>query len=180
MKFVKVLNLSLRSFFDGDLQIRSMALTYSTVLSIVPAFALLVAIGRGFGLQDSLQSSLYSLFPSQHKMISTALSFVDSYLTEATQGLFVGVGIIVLLWTVISLLQSIEEAFNNIWAAKVSRTLFQKFADYLAICMVIPVLMICSSGVSIFMSTTVQDHLMLPFLTPFVNFALELDPLFLL
>ncbi|MDE6231473.1 MAG: YihY/virulence factor BrkB family protein [Muribaculaceae bacterium] len=179
VKSIKILNLTINSFFDRDLQIRSMALTYSTVLSIVPAFALLVAIGRGFGLQDTLQSSIYGMFPSQAKVISTALTFVDSYLTEATQGVFVGVGILVLLWTVISLLQSIEDSFNNIWGIRQDRTLFQKIADYIAICLVIPVLMICSSGVSIFMSTTVQEHLNLPFLTPFVNFGLELAPLIL-
>lgn len=179
VRFVKILNLSVNSFMDRGLQIKSMALTYSTVLSIVPAFALLVAIGRGFGLQDSVQNELYILFPSQHKVISMFLTFVDSYLNSATQGIFVGVGIIVLLWTIISLLSGIEDAFNSIWDVKTQRSIFRKFTDYVTICLMVPVLLICSSGVSIFMSTMVQDVLYFSFLTPVVNVLLELAPILL-
>lgn len=179
VKAIKILNLSVNSFFDRGLQIKSMALTYSTVLAIVPAIALLVAIGRGFGLQDTIMSELYIMFPSQHKVLSTFLTFVDSYLTNATQGLFVGVGILVLLWTVISLLSSIEDAFNSIWDVVSQRTFFQKLTDYIAICLLIPILLICSSGISLFMTTTIQDALYFPFLTPLINWTLELMPLFL-
>lgn len=179
VRVTKTLNLTLSAFFDSSLQYKSMALTYSTVLSIVPAFALLVAIGRGFGLQDALQGQLYEFFPSQSQGITTALKFVDSYLNSATQGLFVGVGLVVLLWTVVSLLSSIEDTFNSIWDVKTSRTIYQKITDYIAICLLIPVLMICSSGFSIFLSGIVQDQLNLPFLTPVVNFGLELIPLIL-
>lgn len=175
-RIVKTLNLTLSAFFNSSLQNKSMSLTYQTVLSIVPAFALLVAIGRGFGLQDLLQKQLYEIFPSQAQGITTALKFVDSYLNSATQGLFVGIGIVVLLWTVISLLSSIEDSFNSIWGVRMSRTLYQKITDYIAICLMIPVLMICSSGVSIFMSGIVQANLNLPFLTPIVNLVLELVP----
>lgn len=179
VRIVKTINLSVNSFLDRGLQIKSMALTYSTVLALVPAIALLVAIGRGFGLQNSLMNELYYFFPSQHRAISTALKFVDSYLTEATQGVFVGVGLIVLLWTVVSLLSSIEDAFNSIWDVKAERPFYQKITDYIAICLIIPILMIVSSGVSIFMSTMIQDNLTLPFLTPFLNIALETVPFLL-
>lgn len=178
-RMVKTLNLTLNAFFNSSLQNKSMALTYSTVLSIVPAFALLVAIGRGFGLQDLLEQELYKFAPSQGEMITTALKFVDSYLSSATQGVFVGVGLVVLLWTVISLLSSIEDTFNSIWDVTATRTIYQKFTDYIAICLMIPVLMICSSGMSLFLSDVIQSHLNLPFLTPLVNFGLELVPLVL-
>lgn len=178
-RLIKTLNLSVNSFLDRDLQIKSMSLTYSTVLAIVPAIALLVAIGRGFGLQNSLQDELYNFFPSQHTAISTALQFVDSYLTSATSGVFVGVGIIVLLWTLISLLSSIEDAFNAIWDVKQGRSVWQKVTDYIAICLMIPILMICSSGLSIFMATTIRDNITLPFLTPVINAVLETTPFLL-
>lgn len=179
VRIIRTINLAVSSFLDRGLQNRSMALTYSTVLALVPAIALLVAIGRGFGLQDYLQEELYNFFPSQHKAISTALTFVDSYLNSATQGMFVGIGILFLLWTVISLLSSIEDAFNTIWDVKHERSFYQKITDYIAICLIIPILMICSSGVSIFMSTTIQDKISVPFLTPLVNGILEAAPLFL-
>ncbi len=179
VRVIKTLNLTMSAFFNYTLQVRSMALTYSTVLSIVPAFALLVAIGRGFGFQDLLQKQLYEMFPSQGQGISTALTFVDSYLKSTTKGVFVGIGIVLLLWTVISLLSSIEDTFNTIWGIRKSRTLYQKVTDYIAICLLIPVLMICSSGVSIVLSAVLQANLNLPFLTPFLDFGLQLIPLVL-
>lgn len=179
VRILRTINLSVNSFLDRGLQLRSMSLTYSTVLALVPAIALLVAIGRGFGLQSYLQDELYNIFPSQHQAITAALSFVESYLNEASQGVFVGAGIIFLLWTVISLLSCIEDAFNAIWDIKTQRSLYRKISDYISICLIIPVLMICSSGASIFMSTTIQDNLYFPFLSPVVNVLLELAPFFL-
>ncbi|MDE6577803.1 MAG: YihY/virulence factor BrkB family protein [Muribaculaceae bacterium] len=179
VRVLKVINLSIRSFLDRDLQSRSMSLTYSTVLAIVPVFALLFAIGRGFGLQDLLEQQLYQSFPAQKQIISLSLRFVDSYLKEASQGLFVGIGILFLLWTLISLLSYIESAFNMIWDVKHDRTLYQKVTDYIAICLMVPILMICSSGVSIFMSATVQDNIHFAFLTPLINIVLEASPLVL-
>ncbi|MCM1291077.1 MAG: YihY/virulence factor BrkB family protein [Prevotella sp.] len=179
VRLIKTLNLSVRAFLDRDLQSKSMSLTYSTVLAIVPAFALLVAIGRGFGLQNLITQELYIYFPSQSEAIETALGFVDRYLNQATQGVFVGVGIIVLLWTLISLLSSIEESFNFIWDIKRTRAFFQQITDYIAICLIIPLLMLCSSGVSIFMSAIAQDGPGAQFITPIVNISLELSPIFL-
>lgn len=179
IRILKVANLSIRSFLDRDLQSKSMSLTYSTVLAIVPAFALLLAIGRGFGLQDLLEQQLYHSFPAQKQMITFSLKFVDSYLKEASSGIFVGIGIIFLLWTLISLLSYIETAFNTIWDIKRDRSFYQKVTDYIAICLMIPILMIVSSGVSIFMSATIQDNMHFAFLTPFVNVVLEASPVIL-
>ncbi len=178
-RILKTINLSVRSFMDRGLQDKSMSLTYSTVLAIVPALALIFAISRGFGFQNMVQSQLYVYFPAQQKAISTAISFVDSYLKQSSQGVFVGIGIVMLLWTLVSLLSNIEAAFNSIWGIRKDRSLPQKVTDYIAICLMVPVLMICSSGASIFMSTIVQDNLKLPFLTPVINSLLELAPLVL-
>lgn len=179
VRAIKVINLSVRSFLDRDLQSRSMSLTYSTVLAIVPALALLFAIGRGFGFQNLLEDELYRYLPAQKEGLEFAMKFVDSYLKEASQGIFVGVGIVFLLWTLFSLLSYIESAFNQIWDTKRERTIYQKFTDYTAICLIVPVLMICSSGVSIFMSATFQDNIHFSFLSPLVNIALETVPFLL-
>lgn len=176
---IKTLNLSVRSFMDRGLQNRSMSLTYSTVLAIVPALALLFAIGRGFGFQKLLENQLYSFLPSQRKALETALGFVDQYLSQSSQGVFVGIGIVMLLWTLISLLSTIEDAFNAVWDLKKSRSIYQKVTDYIAICLIVPVLMVCSAGVSIFVNTVLQNSMRLAFLSPLINIGLELTPLFL-
>lgn len=179
VKVVKVINLSLRSFMDRDLQTKSMSLTFSTVLAIVPAFAMIFAIGRGFGFQNLLEDQLFMYFPAQKGFITFALKFVDSYLNEASQGVFVGVGLIFLLYTMVSLLSDIETSFNQIWDIKHDRSIYQKITDYIAICLLVPIMMICSSGLSIFLSSTFQTNEHFSFLTPIVNVGLEASPFIL-
>lgn len=179
VRLVKTINLTVTSFLDRDLQTRAASLTFNTLLALVPALALIFAIGRGFGLQDLLSDQLFTYFPAQKEAIAASIKFVDSYLAQSSQGLFVGIGIVVLLYTLISLLSSIEESFNYIWGIKKDRSLYQKFTDYIAICLLIPILMICAAGVSIFLSTVIQSNVHIPFLTPIVNILLELFPLVL-
>lgn len=179
VRIIKTINLAVQAFTNRDLQIKSMAITYQTIFAMVPALAMLLAISKGFGFQEMVEKELYTYFPSQSKALSAALSFVDSYLAEASSGLLVGVGLVVLLWTLISLLSNIEDAFNNIWDIKTGRNTIQKIKDYIAIFLLIPILMILSSGISIFMSSTVLSAVPFAFLTPMVNTMMELLPIVL-
>ncbi len=163
---IKTLNLSVSSFLNADLQSRAAALTYRTLLAIVPALAMVFAICRGFGFHNLLQSQIFSHFPSQRGAFEQAFSFVDSYLAHASEGVFVGIGIVFLLWTLISLVGSVEESFNVVWGVKKGRSLWRKVTDYTAIFLILPVLMICSSGLSIFMSSTLQNAITFEFLSP--------------
>lgn len=156
VKALKVINLSVRSFMDRDLQTQACALTYRTVLAIVPALALLFAIARGFGFQNLLQSELFKYFPAQRHALENALEYVDNYLAHASQGIFIGIGIVFLLWTLISLMSSVEDSFNHVWGVATKRSLQRKITDYSALFMLLPVLMVCSAGISIFMSDAVQ------------------------
>lgn len=170
VNLIKTVNLSIRSFLNQDLQSKSCALTYRTLLAIVPALALLFAIGRGFGLQDTLQSELIKYFPSQQTMLQQAFHFVDSYLNEASGGVFVGIGIVFLLWTLISLLSSVESSFNTIWQVHKGRQLWRKVTDYLAIFIMLPVLMICAAGLQLMMTTSLKT--LLPY--EFIDSALQI------
>lgn len=174
VNIVKTLSLSIRSFMDTDLQTQACALTYRTLLAIVPALAMIFAIGRGFGLQSLLTDQIYSLFPSQRLALEQAFRFVDSYLSQASEGLFVGVGIVFLLWTLISLLNSVEDAFNTIWRVRSGRSMWRKVTDYLAIFIVLPVLLICASGLTILMSTTLKNLLPYEFMKPAISFVFDL------
>lgn len=178
VRLVKTINLTVKSFLSADLQSTACALTYRLLLAIVPALALLFAIGRGFGFQNILTSQLFSYFPSQQHALEVAMRFVDSYLAQASEGLFVGVGIVVLLWTLISLIGSVEDAFNRIWGIKHGRTLWRKITDYTAIFLILPVLMVCGSGLTAFMSSSIEDYL--PFMTPLVSGALDVASVLLI
>lgn len=171
VKLVKTLNLSVRAFFNGDIQTKACALTYRTMLAIVPALALVFAIGRGFGLQDVIQQELVSSFESQREVLDKAFEFVDSYLNQSSEGVFVGIGIALLLWTLISILGSVERAFNDIWGVKNGRSIWRKITDYLAIFLILPVLMICSSGIAVFVSASLNN--LLPFISPAIEWLLD-------
>ena len=107
VSIVKTLNIVIRSFLDRDIQSTACALTYRTLLAIVPALAILFAIGRGFGFQSVLKDQLLHSFPAQAYALNTAFNFVDSCLSQASEGIFLGVGFVFLLWTLISLLSSV-------------------------------------------------------------------------
>lgn len=173
VKFIKTINLSVRAFFNGDIQTKACALTYRTMLAIVPALALFVAIGRGFGLQEVLENELIENFSSQREVLIKAFDFVDSYLSQSSEGIFVGVGIAMLLWTLISILGSVERAFNDIWGVKNGRSIWRKMTDYLAIFLILPVLMICASGIAVFVSTNLQRVLPFDFMTPVIKWLLD-------
>ena len=173
VNLLKTTNLAVRTFLSSDLQSKACAMTYRTLLAIVPALALVFAIGRGFGFQNLLQTQLYNYLPSQRKALEMAFSFVDSCLAQASEGIFVGVGIVFLLWTILSLLDSVEETFNQVWGVTVDRSFFRKVTDYLAICIILPILMICSGGLQIFMSTAIQKLLPFDFLSPVLEVMLD-------
>ena len=171
---VKIINLSVRGFMNADLQSQACAMTYRTLLAMVPALAMLFAIARGFGFQNLVESEILSFFPSQHTALKAAFGFVDSYLAQTSEGVFVGIGVVVLLWTLISLLGSVEDSFNNIWNITSGRSIFRKMTDYLAILLILPVFMICSASLSLLVSSTLQQLLDVDFLKPTVNWLLDL------
>lgn len=176
VKTVKIINLSIRSYLDRDLQMRSCALTYNTVLAVVPALAMLFAIARGFGFQNLLQSELFRYFPAQRQALETALTYVDNYLAQASQGIFIGIGLIFLLWTLISLMSNVEDTFNHVWGVNTKRSLQRKFTDYTALFLLLPLLMICSAGITIFMSDAVQRVFADNALSPLVHRLLAFTP----
>ena len=90
---VKSFMLAIRRYNEDQLQNRASALTYNTLLSIVPMLAVLFAIARGFGFQNIIQSQLFNFLPGQREALVQSFVFVDSYLEQAKSGVFVGVEI---------------------------------------------------------------------------------------
>lgn len=173
VNLVKILNITIKSFLNTDIQTQACALTYRTVLAVIPAFAIIFAIGRGFGFQNILEEELFKLFPAQKTTINYALTFVDSYLKQSSEGIFVGVGIVFLLWTMISLIWNVEDTFNLIWGVREGRSIWRKITDYTAMLLILPVLMICSSGFSIFVSDSIRSIFHFSFITPMLSWMFE-------
>lgn len=162
---IKTINLSVKSFFRSDLQSISCALTFRTILAIIPALALIFAIGRGFNVQNVIERELIHYFPAHEQMLRNSFGFVDNYLEQASSGIFVGIGIVFLFWTLVSLLSSVEKAFNQIWQVSIGRSMWRKISDYTAIFILLPVLMLTASGITLYMSNGLK------YLLPETTFA---------
>ena len=173
---LKTLNLSVRCFLNEKLQEKASALTFSSILAIVPALAMLFAICKGFGFQHIMQSQLFDYFPAQRQALEYMLSFVDQYLDQMKGGVFVGIGLCFLLWTLISLLSNIEKAFNDIWQVQGGRSFYRKVTDYTSMFLILPILMVASSGFSLFMSTMLNSSVVFEFMTPLLRWVFRLAP----
>ena len=171
---LKVIYLSVDQFLNDRISVRASALTYSTLLSIIPILALLFAIARGFGFDELMEQQLKTGIANEQSEL--ILSWVNSYLNHAQSGIFIGVGLIMLLWTVLMLTDNIERSFNAIWQVKHPRTVFRKITDYFSMMLLLPLLIVISSGLTIFMTTYVKDLETFLLLGPVVKFLVRLIP----
>lgn len=146
-----------RLFFDEDMGAGAKALTYSTLMGVVPFLAILFAIAKGFGLQDFIEGQVRHAFPTDPATVDTLMQFVGNYLDNTKSGVFIGVGIVILLWSLLTLTDSIETTFNKIWQVKQDRSLSRKVVDYTAMVFLLPVLVFVSMGFSVFLSTSVEN-----------------------
>ncbi|MDU1891710.1 MAG: YihY/virulence factor BrkB family protein [Dysgonomonas sp.] len=158
---VKAFILAIRNINGEQLFTRASALTYSTLLSLVPLLAVLFAIASGFGFEKIVKSQLFSYFSGQEEMLNKATAFIDTSIQYAQGGIFLGIGIILLLYTVINLLSTIEDNFNTIWQVKKGRTYFRMFTDYLALIIIAPVFLICNAGITVLLNTTAEQQYLL-------------------
>ena len=157
VKQVRIFSLALRGFNEDRVQVRASALTYYSLLSIVPVAAMAFGIAKGFGIDDKLHEYIFNTFSSQKEVADAILNFSDKYLLNISGGLIAGVGVVVLLWTVMRLLSNIELSFNDIWQIKKSRVMGRKISDYISLVVIAPVLLVASSGVTVFISKQVSS-----------------------
>ena len=173
---IKILTLSIKEFTERRIVNKASALTYNTLLAIIPILAILFAIARGFGFANLLEDQFRSGLEGQALTAETILSFIDSYLSHAKSGIFIGVGLIMLFSTVLLLTYNMERTFNSIWQVKKPRSLYRKMTDYFSMLLLLPLLILLSSGISIFMSTFLKNIEEFALLAPIVKFLVRLTP----
>lgn len=127
--------------------IRSAALTFYTLMSLVPIVAVAFAVVKGFGLADGLVQNLYSIFPQNPEIIDYIVAFAEKALARTQGGVVAVVALVMLFWAVIRVFGSIENAFNNIWEGKAERSIARQWSDYIAIVMIVPVLWVIAGAV---------------------------------
>jgi membrane protein len=152
---LRVFILSIRGFDEDKCQLRASALTFYSLISIVPVAAMAFGIAKGFGFEKILESQLRSKFAGHEGVLDKVIGFSHSLLANTRGGVLAGIGVIVLFWAVIKVLGQIEYSLNDIWGIKERRSLGRKLGDYLSLMLICPILIILSSSVTVFITTQV-------------------------
>lgn len=170
-----------RDIIAGNLTLHAMSLVYTTLLSIVPLLALSFSVLKALGVHQRMEPFLYQFFqpmgPRGVELAEQVLGFVDNMKV----GVLGSVGLALLVYTVISLVQKIERSFNMIWRVPDMRSMAQRFSNYLSVIMIGPLLMVSAIGISatIFSSAFVQTLMAVEPLGTVVLFATRFTPVML-
>lgn len=152
------------------------ALTYSTLLAIVPILAVVFAIGRGFGYNKYIETWFRDALASQPQAAEVIIGFVNSYLVHTKSGIFLGVGLLFMLWALVMLVNNVEKSFNDIWQVQESRSVYRSLTDYLAMFLLVPIIIVATSGVSILMATLAGEIDEYFLLGPLMRLLLDVTP----
>lgn len=148
----KLIFYTIQGLSQHGTMIRSAAMTFYTLISIVPIVALVFAVVKGFGLVDGLVENLYSIFPQMPEVVDYVVEFAQKTLARTQGGWVAAISLVTLFWSVIRVFGSVEDAFNNIWEVKSTRSIARKYSDYIAIVIIAPILWIVASSAGTYMN----------------------------
>ena len=163
--FIKIVFLVGRDFIENLVKLQAMALAFKTLLSIAPLLAVIFSILKGFGVHNRIEpvlaEALAPLGDKGQEVTTHLIGFVD----KMSAGALGSVGVVTLFITVLSLMGTIEQAFNTIWRVRFPRKLARRFSDYLSVLLVGPVLVFAALTIT----ATLQSN-------SFVRNLLALEP----
>lgn len=174
VKFIRVIYITLKGFYRDKISIRASALTFFSVLSVVPVLAMAFGIAQGFGIQSLLEKVLKKTFEGQQEIVNYILRFATQYLESFNGGYMALVSLSFLLYIFMKLLINIEESFNDIWHLKESRPFIRKFTDYLSMMLLMPFFVSLSSGLNVMSKYIIEATESIQLLSYFTSYILLL------
>lgn len=180
IRFLRIFILTIRGIVEDRWHLRASALTYYSLLSIVPVVAMVFGIAKGFGFENALEKWLYQNLEGQEQVITRVVDFAQSLLQNVKGGLVAGIGLLILFYTIIKILSQIESAFNDIWGIKKHRSIGRKVTDYLSLMLISPFLFFVSSTLTVVINSgakmVVEKISLLAAFSPIIFFLLKLFP----
>ena len=178
LTIVRIVVLLARDFAHGQLTLRAMSLVYTTLLSIVPLFALSFAVLKAFGVYNQLQPILLNFLEPLGEKGEEITRNIVQFIEKMNVGVLGALGLALLVYTAVSLLQKIEESLNYIWHIPRSRRLGERFTRYLSVLMVGPILVFSALGITatVMNIETVRDLLAIDALGQVVQAVSRLTP----
>lgn len=156
IRLSRIVMLTVRFFLQNRCTLHAASLTYYTLLAIVPVLALVFGIAKGYGFDEILKQKLMTSMEGQESVAERMIEFADSAIKNASGGLVAGIGVLLLIWTAVKLIASIENAFNGIWGVKCGRSWGRKFCDYLTMLVICPFLLTVMATTSTFVVANLE------------------------
>ncbi|NPA36132.1 MAG: YihY/virulence factor BrkB family protein [Chlorobi bacterium] len=168
IKVIRILFLSIKGFINDNCQLKASALTFYSLLSVVPVVAMIFGIAKGFGFEERIRFLLESNIsdPHQEEIVNWIVDFAVKYLEATPGGQIAGIGLAILLWAVMKVLGNIEDSFNDIWEVKRSRSFIRKFSDYIALMLLSVLFLVSSSGMLVFISQQIKGITLFRYVSP--------------
>jgi membrane protein len=154
---VRIYILAFKGFFEDRVAVRASSLTYFTMLSIIPVFVLGLVIAQSFGFEDRMNAFIEHSFQGQDQVGNWVNELVTTALDKSTGRLVTGIGVIVLFWSIVQVLNNIELSFNDIWQVKKARTPMRKFTDYLAMMIIAPFAIAIAGSFTVKLQATAEE-----------------------
>jgi len=145
LRALQVFVFIVQNFLSNSSPMRAAALTFTTLLSLVPILALTFAVLKGLGAQNRLAPVIIAKFAAGSEAVVTR---VVSYINNTNAGSIGAIGILMLLYTAVSTLGNIEDAFDNVWGVPETRSFYRKFSDYLSVLVSTPLLVLAATSVT--------------------------------
>ena len=154
---IRITYIAIKKYLKQEGNLSASALTFFTLLSIVPVLAMVFGIAKGFGLDDVLEKQIRQNLYGQGEVVEKLIEFSKSMLENTHGGIVAGIGFAIVFYSVLKLLNSIEEAFNKAWEIEEPRSFYRKFTDYTSFIVIAPVLFTISSSISVFVISGVEN-----------------------
>jgi len=172
LKFLRVCMLVVKGFKEDKCPLNASALTFISVMALVPFLVIIFSIAKGFGV-DKASEMLLQKTATMPEAMQDAISSIITTVESASAGALGSIGTVLFLWVAIKMLSSIEETFNTVWGVKIPRTLIDKIRNYIVIMVVAPILIIVSNaGQPVIMGFASR----LEWMGPLLKIALQMVP----
>jgi len=155
IRHLRIVILAIRSFLEDRCPLRASALTFYSLLSVGPVVALAFGIAKGFGMEKLLETQVVDKIPAQEEVLQQVIQYAHALLANTQGGVIAGIGIVLLIWSVLKVLNHIEMSFNEIWHIKKSRSWKRKISNYLSFIVIAPILLMMYTSIPVFISTQI-------------------------
>jgi membrane protein len=136
----------IRDWLRGEISIRAMSLAYTTLLSLVPLMVFSFAILKGIGARGDLRFIVHEFFRPMGNAATELTETVMQFVANMRGELLGAIGLVFLVYTVITTIQKVESSFNLVWRVERPRSFGRRFAEYLSVMILGPILLAVAIG----------------------------------